>query len=633
MAQRAGRRGRTKNLTCEICHEIFRHPKILSCFHTFCLHCLGDLAVDGDPPSFPCPMCRRTIEIPPEGVQAFTDNPFITEEELERERLWDANLLCSVHTDEELKYFCKNADCNHPICLSCSVTEHRLHDTEDISTTANRSKQKLLQELERLEFCIHTVSKTSHLAQGSVRAAQNKRQLLEEQVRSRLRALVAKVTELHNKVLEGLADLSNSVDQELSDEVRRTEEALDFLLTLQKRVTNAVNGRANEVEVIAVDKEMRTGEGSVSALQTLTDSRPPETVRPGLLSFTGNLRESLEKDVLLYFGSPVKLYVPNRDSLDVIKRFYCCESNKTIPEIHSIYCTDDGDIHVAFAGNPPAFADERVVHLDPTGRKIREHYVGRKITFDKSYRAFTYSPERPFYCDDIQANSNGEFRLKTFLRRPRQKTVIERKIRGDGNTRAVKFEINAASKPCGFDADSDGSLFLVINEEETTEPTEGVFWQEDRSLPSKPVADQGEGRKMVVRTVRLYRRNFSNHVDTYKSPLHHFFPTAVTFWKTERQELILIADSTNDCVHVARVNKGEFQFLRYLQASGCGDIVRPTALDVDKGGKIWIGCETGWLLQCEPFTSDIPDTEQNEGLTMMLLGIQNPSLTSASDTS
>ena len=27
-------------LTCKICYEAFRHPKILQCLHSFCAHCL-----------------------------------------------------------------------------------------------------------------------------------------------------------------------------------------------------------------------------------------------------------------------------------------------------------------------------------------------------------------------------------------------------------------------------------------------------------------------------------------------------------------------------------------------------------------------------------------------------------------
>lgn len=68
------------HLTCTICYNLFTRPKALPCLHTFCEHCLREYVssrgyeTDGE---FPCPICRKTIQIPLGGIQDFTDNHIV----------------------------------------------------------------------------------------------------------------------------------------------------------------------------------------------------------------------------------------------------------------------------------------------------------------------------------------------------------------------------------------------------------------------------------------------------------------------------------------------------------------------------------------------------------------------------
>ena len=64
------------------------------------------------------------------------------------------------------------------------------------------------------------------------------------------------------------------------------------------------------------------------------------------------------------------------------------------------------------------------------------------------------------------------------------------------------------------------------------------------------------------------------------------------------QTKILVADTHNDCVHVVNIEDGGCRFERYL-AAGSGDLVRPTALNTDDDGNVWIGCGNGGILKCE----------------------------------
>ncbi|XP_061189387.1 tripartite motif-containing protein 2-like [Saccostrea echinata] len=69
----------TSLLSCSICMEHFKKPKALPCLHTFCEDCLRDYIVSRfeSVGSFPCPICRQLVYIPPNGVYGFPDNHFI----------------------------------------------------------------------------------------------------------------------------------------------------------------------------------------------------------------------------------------------------------------------------------------------------------------------------------------------------------------------------------------------------------------------------------------------------------------------------------------------------------------------------------------------------------------------------
>ncbi|XP_013080981.1 tyrosine-protein kinase SRK2-like isoform X1 [Biomphalaria glabrata] len=64
-------------LSCKICLEPLKRPKALPCLHSFCELCLQDYArrnPGNQPGYFPCPMCRKSTQVPLSGVSGFPDN-------------------------------------------------------------------------------------------------------------------------------------------------------------------------------------------------------------------------------------------------------------------------------------------------------------------------------------------------------------------------------------------------------------------------------------------------------------------------------------------------------------------------------------------------------------------------------
>ena len=59
-------------LECSICLEQYVEPKILPCFHTFCLACLCQIEPEEE--KIRCPECRREHNLPIDGAKGFKNN-------------------------------------------------------------------------------------------------------------------------------------------------------------------------------------------------------------------------------------------------------------------------------------------------------------------------------------------------------------------------------------------------------------------------------------------------------------------------------------------------------------------------------------------------------------------------------
>ena len=57
-----------EEVSCSVCMTTFTDPKILPCLHSFCLHCLNEiLRTSGLYDIFPCPECRKEVQVPGSG--------------------------------------------------------------------------------------------------------------------------------------------------------------------------------------------------------------------------------------------------------------------------------------------------------------------------------------------------------------------------------------------------------------------------------------------------------------------------------------------------------------------------------------------------------------------------------------
>ena len=103
----------TGHLTCPVCYELYKNPKYLPCYHSYCEECLVKLVVQSN---ITCPECRKTTAVPSGGVHKFPNNFFIN-------RLLDeVALKRKVEGEEEPKCdLCVRGDTVEVLCLDCAA--------------------------------------------------------------------------------------------------------------------------------------------------------------------------------------------------------------------------------------------------------------------------------------------------------------------------------------------------------------------------------------------------------------------------------------------------------------------------------------------------------------------------------
>ena len=104
----------TENLSCPVCFQVYKNPKYLPCYHSYCEECLEKICTTEC--KIMCPECRKEATVPEGGVKSLPNNFLIN-------RLVDELILkCKVEGEGEVR--CDNCDENDPVvsyCPNCNL--------------------------------------------------------------------------------------------------------------------------------------------------------------------------------------------------------------------------------------------------------------------------------------------------------------------------------------------------------------------------------------------------------------------------------------------------------------------------------------------------------------------------------
>ncbi|EDO47715.1 predicted protein [Nematostella vectensis] len=302
-------------LKCPICLETYRTPKVLPCLHTFCQHCLKGMIQSGEN-IIVCPTCRCEVCVPKEGVSALSTNFFINnmldflsvalsnskpifctncedrntassrciecmeflceqcvaahkrtkltkEHEIlalnelqgqpEVQDKLHRPLVCSVHDNEVLKYFCET--CDEPVCRECLIIDHREHrygylkdvdkkHRSEVGVLVMSTKKKLARLKEAIDKVTDTRKRLDCKAEEIRQEVMRHTQRCIEVIQEREQELLTQVNNIHRMKSKTLEIQSDDLDMMLGN----LNSSIDF-------TENALR-HGNEAEVMLVRKQM-----------------------------------------------------------------------------------------------------------------------------------------------------------------------------------------------------------------------------------------------------------------------------------------------------------------------------------------------------------------------------------------
>uniref|UniRef100_UPI0037E8CCF6 E3 ubiquitin-protein ligase TRIM39-like n=1 Tax=Semicossyphus pulcher TaxID=241346 RepID=UPI0037E8CCF6 len=240
-----------EDLCCSVCHDIFKHPVLLSCSHSFCKACLQSWWTDKQAQE--CPMCKRPSMYEPPCNLALKNlcEAFLLQRDQRASS--DSEALCSLHS-EKLRLFCLNHQ--QPACLVCRDSKkHSNHTFRPIDEAAQDLREQLQKSLKPLEEKLERFKKVKQDCDETgkhikAQAANTERQIkeqfkklhqfLEEEEEARISALREEEEQKSQRMKEEMEAVSREIAA-LSDTVRATEEELraadvSFLLNYKAAV-------------------------------------------------------------------------------------------------------------------------------------------------------------------------------------------------------------------------------------------------------------------------------------------------------------------------------------------------------------------------------------------------------------
>jgi len=121
-----------EELKCSYCLSYFKDPVILGCFHTFCLHCIGEFAKDN---RVSCPLCRCETSLQ-NGIHELKKNHYLSNivETIKSSQLTEMcssckSFLCSVYCKQCKSVFC--VKCNHTTHSGATKSNHEIVPFEE----------------------------------------------------------------------------------------------------------------------------------------------------------------------------------------------------------------------------------------------------------------------------------------------------------------------------------------------------------------------------------------------------------------------------------------------------------------------------------------------------------------------
>ncbi|NXM85416.1 TRI59 protein, partial [Oenanthe oenanthe] len=270
-----------EELTCAICCDTFRDPRLLPCSHTFCAPCLRRLL---RPPLGSCPSCRAPVAVPAPGPEALPFNLALKaviermqqeerareqqqQEEEEEAAEWGP---CSEHPRQPRNIFCLQE--RQLVCGRCvTIGRHRGHPIDDLRSAYGRARAasaRLREQLWDQSRCFQVLSCSQRLRQHKARC-QGALQSHREAVLQRFKELGDALEQKKAALLSALDEVERCLSEKCDPLIEEVEK-----LKLEEKELKELHAALQEEEspLLFLEKLQRLQQ----RLQALREKRLPE---------------------------------------------------------------------------------------------------------------------------------------------------------------------------------------------------------------------------------------------------------------------------------------------------------------------------------------------------------------------
>ena len=235
-----------EQMTCPVCLEDYKDPKVLECLHVYCTGCLEKLLLRSTQAglgSLTCPNCHKVTQIPPNGVVGLEKAFYINRLFDIRDSLTkiiadpkeatatggssvvvpskDPKITCPEHCKNELTLFCET--CRKVICLECTIQVHNGHIYHLLRDVAEKEKALVRPMVDTLNAPIEALRKGLEEAEHRKMDVVDLRASIEGNVHSVIKELHDMLEERESAIISQLDHVTKVKLKELALEVNEKE--------------------------------------------------------------------------------------------------------------------------------------------------------------------------------------------------------------------------------------------------------------------------------------------------------------------------------------------------------------------------------------------------------------------------
>ena len=410
------------NLTCLVCYQLFKNPKYLACYHSYCEECLEKIQTEFN---ITCPECREETKVPVGGVKELPDNFFINrlvddlilkkkvggEQVVKCDKCYEEgpavsfcleynSFLCHAcndnhkrikkycdHTvmlltelksapiqakvkiplckehDKELKYYCET--CGKLVCMYCTVKKHSDHHHNSVEQMAAKHRSELKKITDPIEGMIENHSN-----------AHDNMEKMKKKIREQGEE-INKVIDMHyDELLQKLMRQKDEVKQR----------AYDVLLEKEKTVTTQLE------EVALMQTELINVKDLNDALENSSDQEVLSAEKQ-VIKRVQQLTTAYRKVNTMPLESAALGFVPTKEPFPVFGHLFAYANPHTsevisIPQcisvgtmVEFVIVTKDSDGDRCVKGGSQVSVQLRSFTGDVTAGKVRDNNDGSYMGF------------------------------------------------------------------------------------------------------------------------------------------------------------------------------------------------------------------------------------------------------------